>query len=404
MKAPVKPLDGVRIVDLSNVIFGPYASQILADYGADVIKVEPPEGDSTRRTGPAIEENMAASFIGSNRNKRSIVLDLKQPAAQQALLALVDGADVFMHNIRPQKLARIGIAPAAIMARNPRIVYAALTGFMEGGPYSGMPAYDDIIQGMSGLADLVERYSGEMRYTPAATADKTCGTTVAHAILAALFARERSGKGSYVEIPMFESMVSFNLVEHFQGLHFEPPVAGPGYVRVLDPSRKPYKTTDGFICMMPYTDENWRLFFAEVGEPQLASDPRFIGIGNRTRHIGELLATAAGFIATRDTAYWIETCKRLQIPAAPVIRLQDLSRDTHLVATHYFESIDDSAMGTVHYPGVPVRFDGRRPSIAMAPRLGEHTLAVLAEAGIKADAIDHLITSGAARQHVTKTA
>ena len=364
-----------------------------------MIKVEPPEGDSTRRTGPAKEENMAASFIGSNRSKRSVVLDLKWPEAQQALLGLVDGADVFMHNIRPQKLARIGIAPEVISARNPRIVYAALTGFMEGGPYSGMPAYDDIIQGMSGLADLVDRYSGEMRYTPAATADKTCGMTVAQAILAALIARERTGKGSYVEIPMFESMVSYNLVEHFQGLHFDPPLSGAGYVRVLDPSRKPYRTTDGFICMMPYTDENWRLFFSEVGQPQLAADLRFAGIANRTRNIGELLATAAQFIARHSTDYWVQACARLQIPAAPVTRLDDLTQDEHLVATGYFQDIEDPAMGTVHFPGVPVKFDGQRPSIAMPPRLGEHTRAVLIEAGVSLDTIDSLIASGAARQH-----
>lgn len=342
---------------------------------------------------------MAASFIGSNRSKRSVVLDLKWPEAQQALLGLVDGADVFMHNIRPQKLARIGIAPEVISARNPRIVYAALTGFMEGGPYSGMPAYDDIIQGMSGLADLVDRYSGEMRYTPAATADKTCGMTVAQAILAALIARERTGKGSYVEIPMFESMVSYNLVEHFQGLHFDPPLSGAGYVRVLDPSRKPYRTTDGFICMMPYTDENWRLFFSEVGQPQLAADLRFAGIANRTRNIGELLATAAQFIARHSTDYWVQACARLQIPAAPVTRLDDLTQDEHLVATGYFQDIEDPAMGTVHFPGVPVKFDGQRPSIAMPPRLGEHTRAVLIEAGVSLDTIDSLIASGAARQH-----
>jgi crotonobetainyl-CoA:carnitine CoA-transferase CaiB-like acyl-CoA transferase len=401
MEHAIKPLNGIRVLDLSNVIFGPYASQILADYGADVIKVEPPEGDSTRRTGPAKEENMAASFIGSNRSKRSIVLDLKNPAAQEALLALVDGTDIFMHNIRPQKLTRIGIEPEAILKRNPRIIYAALTGFMEGGPYSGMPAYDDIIQGMSGLADLVERYSGEMRYTPSATADKTCGMTVAHAILAALFARERSGKGSYIEIPMFESMVAFNLVEHFQGLHFEPAISGPGYVRVLDRSRKPYRTTDGFICMMPYTDEHWRQFFGVVGAPELASDPRFVGIANRTRNICELLATAADFIAKDDTRYWMNACKRLQIPAAPVTRLQDLTADEHLVATNYFEAVEDEAMGTVHYPGVPVKFNGQRPSITMAPRLGEHTRAVLAEAGMSKMAINELVDSGAARQHVT---
>lgn len=395
----MQPLQGIKVVDLTTVLFGPLASQILADYGADVIKIEAPEGDSTRHTGPTTEPGMAAIFFGANRSKRSVVLDLKQPAAREALATLVDGADVFMHSMRPQKLAALGIAPGTLTTRNPRLVYAGLHGFADGGPYSGRPAYDDVIQGMSGLASLMEHQSGESRYLPTVGADKTCALTAAHAILAALFARERNGRGGFVEIPMFESMVAFNLVEHLYGQHFEPPLADAGYPRVLSPWRRPYRTSDGHICMMPYTDQHWRRFFTEVGAPALADDPRFVGIAARTRHIGELLETAGGHIATQTTAHWVEACDRLEIPAAPVTRLNELVADPHLVHTGFFETLTDPAMGLVRFPGVPVRFDGQRPPITMPPRLGEHTRAVLAQAGLDAAEIDALIASGAAREH-----
>jgi crotonobetainyl-CoA:carnitine CoA-transferase CaiB-like acyl-CoA transferase len=395
----MQPLRGIKIIDLSSVAFGPLASQILADYGADVIKVEPPEGDSTRHTGPSAEPGMAAVFLGVNRSKRSVVLDLKQPAARAALIALVEGADVFMHSMRPQKLVALGIAPDALMGRNPRLVYAGLHGFGEGGPYSGRPAYDDIIQGMSGLAALMEEQGGEARYLPIIAADKTCALTAAHAILAALFSRERSGRGSFVEVPMFEAMVAFNLVEHLYGQHFEPPLAPPGYPRVLAPWRRPYRTTDGHVCMMPYTDAHWHRFFAEVGAPQMATDPRFIGIANRTLHIRELLEAAGGFIVAHSTAHWVTTCERLEIPAAPIARLEDLASDTHLAATGFFSMLEDPAMGTMRFPGVPVKFDGKRPPVAMAPRLGEHTCSALLEAGVAQPTVDALIAGGAARQH-----
>lgn len=389
------PLQGIRVLDLTSVIFGPLASQVLADYGAEVIKVESPEGDSTRFTGPGHEPGMAAMFMGSNRNKQSVVLDLKQPAAQQALRALVDSADVFMHSMRPQKLAALGIAPEALRQRQPRLVYANLLGFLPG-PYAGRPAYDDVIQGMSGLADLMQRQSGEARYLPTIAADKTCGHVAAHAILAALLQRGRTGEGCVVDIPMFETMVGFNLVEHFYGQHFEPALSAPGYPRVLAPWRRPYKTADGHLSMMPYTTAHWQRFFTEVGRPDLAADPRFADIAQRTQHIEALLELASGFVAQHPTAWWIATCERLEIPAAPVARLEDLPSDPHLAETGFFEQVQDPAMGAMRFPGVPVRFDGQRPPIAVPPRLGEHTRAQLARAGLPPAAIDALIASGGA--------
>lgn len=377
------PLNGVRILDLSTVVLGPYASQILADYGADVIKIEAPEGDSTRRTGPSTEDGMGAIFLGVNRGKRSIVLDLKTPHGQEALLKLVDTADVLMHSIRPQKLAQIGLDPVTLRTRNPRLVYVGLHGFAQDGPYGGMPAYDDIIQGMSGCAALMERQTGIPQYYPTIAADKTSGLVAAHAILAALFMRERTGEGSYVEVPMLESMVAFNLVEHFYGQHFEPPLAGPGYPRLLNPWRKPYRTTDGHVCAMPYTDAHWCRFFIEAGAPELALDDRFTNISARTRNIEKLYELAAQFIAGRSTATWLEIFNQLEIPASRMNRLEDLPQDEHLSATGFFETLQDPMMGTLKFPGVPVKFDHVRPPVRMAPRLGEHTDQLLAELGMK---------------------
>lgn len=379
------PLQGVRVIDLSAVVLGPYASQNLADYGADVIKVEPPEGDSTRHTGPSTEPGMGAIFLGVNRGKRSIVLDLKQPAARAALLKLVDTADVLMHSIRPQKLAAIGLAPETLMARNPRLVYVGLHGFGEAGPYGGRPAYDDIIQGMAGNADLMQRQTGQPQYFPTIAADKTCGLVATHAILAALFARERTGKGSYVEVPMFESMAAFNLVEHLYGHHFAPPRGDTGYPRLFAPHRRPYRTTDGFLCAMPYTDAHWQRFFTEAGRPDAAADPRFATMAQRTAHIDALYGLAAEIIATRGTDDWLQACERLEIPAARVNRLEDLPHDPHLQATDFFRAIDDPAMGALRFPGPPVRIDRQALPVRMAPRLGEHTDELLREIGAAED-------------------
>jgi crotonobetainyl-CoA:carnitine CoA-transferase CaiB-like acyl-CoA transferase len=378
------PLDGFRILDLSTVVLGPYASQILAEYGAEVIKIETPEGDSTRRTGPSTEEGMGAIFLGVNRGKKSVVLDLKTGAGREALLRLVDSADVLMHSIRPQKLAAIGLDPQTLRKRNPKLVYVGLHGFGEDGPYGGMPAYDDIIQGLSGCAGLMERQGGVAQYYPTIAADKTTGLVAAHAILAALLKRERSGEGSFVEVPMLESMVAFNLVEHMYGCHFDPPLGAPGYPRLLNPYRKPFRTLDGYLCAMPYTDQHWKRFFAEAGEPALAKDPRFADISLRTRNIEALYEIAERLIATRTTAQWLAVCERLEIPASKMNRLEDLPHDEHLSATGFFETVEDAAMGRLKFPGVPVRFDGSRMPVRMAPRLGEHTESVLASIGAQA--------------------
>lgn len=398
-----RALGGVRILDLSSVVFGPYASQILADYGADVVKVEAPAGDSTRRTGPAQEPGLAAIFLGLNRNKRSIVLDLKQPSAREALLALADQADVLMHSMRPAKMEALGLGPETLCARNPRLVYAGLYGFGAGGAYDGRPAYDDIIQGLSGLADLVDRQTGTPRYLPTVAADKTCGLVAAHAILAALFQRERTGRGQQLEVPMFESMASFALVEHYYGRHLRDEPGEAGYPRALTPNRRPCRTADGHICLMPYTDAHWRGFFIAAGRPDLAEDPRFADISARTRNIEALYELQAGIVAAHDTAYWLALCERLEIPAARINRLQDLENDPHLQSVDFFVPLESACGSRYRFVRNPVRMQHSQVPPAMPPRLGEHTREVLRQAGLDDARIDALLETGAARDALSAT-
>ena len=377
------PLSGIRVVDLSTVVMGPYASQWLADLGAEVIKVETPDGDSTRRTGPATEDGMSAIFLGVNRSKKSIVLNLKRPDAQAALHRLLDTADVFLHSMRPQKLGKLDLAPDSVMARHPQLVYVSLLGFAEEGPYGGRPAYDDIIQGLCGNAALMTAQTGTVRYFPTISADKTSGLVAALSISAALAGRARNGgKGALVEVPMFESMVAFNLVEHLYGQHFEPPRATAGYPRVLAPLRRPYQTADGYVCMMPYTDAHWRDFFHAAGRDDLAADARFSDIAARTRHIETLYELTGELVRARRTDEWLVLCETLQIPVARVNDLHELVDDPHLRATGFFDQVEDPAMGTLRFPGAPVRFDGERAHAGVPPRLGEHTREVLGSLGL----------------------
>ena len=393
-----RPLDGIRILDMTTVMLGPYATQMLGDYGADIVKIESPGGDSTRATGPALEPGMAATFIGANRSKRSVVLDLRQAEAREALMLLIDGADVLVYSMRPQKMAALGLAPEVLRARNPQLVVAAVHGFAEGGPYAGRPAYDDIIQGLCGLASLSELQGREPAYLPTVVCDKACALYATQAILIALVARGRSGLGSYVEMPMLESMVNFTLVEHFYGRHFRPPLGEAGYSRMLTVWRRPYRTRDGHVCIVPYSDSHWRRFFNEAGRPEVMADARFQGIAARTRNIDALYAELAACVAGRSTAEWLAACDRLDIPAAPYNRLADLERDPQLAQTGYFTTLVDPAMGDIVTPAAPLKFDGATARPTLPPRLGQHTVEVLAQAGFDGAHIEKLLASGAAMQ------
>ena len=393
------PLAGVRIVDLTSVLMGPYATQIFADLGADVIKVESPSGDSTRHLPPGREEARGGMFLNVNRGKRSLVLDLKQPAARQALLKLAGDADVFVHSMRSQAIGRLGLDYAELKAANPRIIYANLYGFARSGPYRDYPAYDDIVQAASGLVDLQARLSdGEPTYLATVVADKVAGLTGAYAIIAALFARERGGEGQEIEIPMFETIVSFTMVEHLCGSLFDPPLGPPEYNRVVSASRRPYATSDGHIGVMIYTDKQWRAFFAALGDPEWSKDEMFASLGNRTRNIAAVLDRVIDELARRTSAEWLDLFREVHIPAMAIASPQDLLHDPHLLDTGFWVERTTEA-GQLRYPGIPTTFSATPGEIGdAAPHLGADSRAILAEAGLDEAAIDALFASGAARE------
>jgi crotonobetainyl-CoA:carnitine CoA-transferase CaiB-like acyl-CoA transferase len=390
------PLSGVRILDLTSVVAGPLATQTLGDMGADVIKIEAPEGDAPRHTGPARSPGMAALFMGLNRCKRSLVLDLKLEAAKDALWRLIETADVLVHSMRPQKIEKLGFGHKTVCAKNPRLVYAALHGYRDGGPYSGQPAYDDVIQGQSGIAALMAEVAGEPRYAPMILADKTCALSIAGAISAALFARERSGRGQFVEIPMFEQMVAFVLGEHLFGHNFVPPLGTLGYTRVTAPWRRPYKTKDGYLCMMAYTQAHWQKFWTMVGKPEMMSDPRFDSIASRAKNVVLIYQLAGQCIADRTTEEWLVDLRELEIPAARMSSLDDILTDPQLAASGFFKRATHPSEGEILYTDSPVRFSGAgSTSDRLQPRLGEHSFEVLREAGFKENEIQALAASGA---------
>jgi len=390
------PLSGIRVLDLTSVVAGPFATQTLADMGADVIKIESPDGDTTRYTGPARSPDMAALFMGLNRGKRSLVLDLKKPAAGEALWRLIDGADVFVHSMRPQKIERLGFAHDRVCARNRRIVYAAIHGYRSGGPYSGQPAYDDVIQGQAGVAALMAEVAGVPRYAPTILADKTTALALVGAVAAALLARERNGRGQFVEVPMFESMVSFVLAEHLFGHCFAPPVGKLGYTRVTGAWRRPYQTKDGYLCMMAYTERHWRKFWASVGRPEICDDPRFNGIAARSHNIVALYELAGACFAEKTTDDWLALLGELEIPAARMATLDDLLADRQLAAGGFFKRATHPSEGEISFTDMPVRFGDLGPAQArLQPRLGQHSIEVLREVGLSDTEIDALVAAGA---------
>jgi formyl-CoA transferase len=395
------PLHGIRIIDMTSVLMGPFASQTLGDMGADVIKVESPDGDLVRQLGPARHDDMGPIFLNTNRNKRSVVLDLKNPAGAQALKRLLLDADVLMYNVRPQAMARLGLDYETVSAINPRIVYAGVFGFGQDGPYAARPAYDDLIQGASTLPHLIARASGGIpRYVPTAMADRIVGQTAVGAILASLLARGRTGRGDRVDIPMFETMVAFVLGDHLGGLTFEPPLDGGGYARQLSPERRPYRTSDGYICALVYNDKQWEGFLKAIGRQSLAAeDERFATFANRSRNIDHVYGVLSGIFEERTTAEWMRLLEQADVPFMPMHDLQSVLHDPHLEATGFFATVQHPSEGEIRTMRMPVKWtnnaaDAPRPT----PRLGEHTQEVLGEAGFTTAEIQSLLASGAARQ------
>jgi crotonobetainyl-CoA:carnitine CoA-transferase CaiB-like acyl-CoA transferase len=393
------PLTGVRVIDLSTILLGPFATQILGDMGADVIKVESPLGDATRDVGPPPADGMGAVFLGTNRNKRSIVLDLKQDVARQALLRLATEADVFVHNMRPQAIARLGLDYASLAEARADIIYCGSYGFRASGPYGNKAAFDDMIQAASGLAALQNRDAAP-RYVTSAVADKITGMAVANAVVMALYHRERSGQGQCVEVPMFETMVNFNMVEHLYGRVYEPARGRTGYPRTLSPDRRPYATKDGYIGVLPYTDRQWQAFFALAERPDLAADPRYQSLNKRLENIDALYADLSKVLLMRTSAQWLQALDAANIPAMPVHDPDALPEDAHLIAGDFWEMHEDPELGRLRFPGPSAMFSATPGGLRrLPPRLGEHSVQILAEAGFGDGDIDAMLSAGATYQH-----
>lgn len=384
---------------MTSVLMGPFASQSLGDMGADVIKVEAPRGDLVRQIGPARHEGMGPIYLNANRNKRSIVLDLKQADGLESLRRLLLAADVLIYNVRPQAMARLGLDYESVAALNPRLIYAGLFGFGQDGPYAGRPAYDDLIQGAATLPHWIAQASGGMpRYVPTAVADRIVGVTGVGAIVASLYAREHTGRGDRVDIPMFETMVAFVLGDHLGGQTFEPPLDNGGYARQLSPERRPYQTRDGHICALIYTDRQWQGFLRAIGrEGLMQEDERFASYAARARHVDQVYGLLATVFLERTTAEWMALLEAADVPSMPMHSLETVLDDPHLAASGFFATVDHPTEGPIRTMRPPVSFQYCQPPAGRpAPTLGEHTRQVLAGLGYAEDRIDAMLAAGAA--------
>ncbi len=385
------PLSGATVVDLTTVVMGPYATQILGDLGATVIKVEAPAGDNVRHVGPMRNKGMGHMFLHLNRNKKSVALDLKKPKGREALLRIASKADVLLYNIRPQAMQRLRLSYDDVSAVNPRILYVGAYGFGQSGPYAARPAYDDLIQGMSGLPWLIhEAGADEPRYIPATLADRIVGLHAVYAVTAGLYERERSGKGQSIEVPMFECMSQMILGDHFGGSSFEPPIGGPGYARVLAKDRKPFRTSDGYLCVLMYNDKQWEAFFKAIGRPEVyRNDTRFNTHENRSSRIGEVNSYVAEQMKLRSTADWLQLLTAADIPVARMNCLDDILNDEHLLASGFLDTETHPSEGRLRRTKTPTQWSRTQTSPqGPTPRLGEHNREVLTWAGYTDDEIN----------------
>jgi crotonobetainyl-CoA:carnitine CoA-transferase CaiB-like acyl-CoA transferase len=376
----VSPLTGVRVVELTSIVAGPYVGLLLADLGADVIKVEPPGGDRARDLGPRVSDDMAAVFLNLNRGKRSVVLDLATGEGRHQLKALTDTADAFVHNLRPDAATRCGADAETLRAGHRELVHCTIRGYGSAGPHRDLPAYDDIIQAAAGIAAQQEWVAGEPMYVATAIADKVAGLTAALAVTAALHGRASTGVGAEIELPMFESLVAFGLLEHLWGRTFVPARGEARYPRIGSPARRPFRTSDGWISVVVYTDDHWQRFFDLIGRPELARDDRFATLGTRTEHLDALYPLVEASLGTQSTEDWLERLHGAGIPAGRYARVEDLFDDPHLRTVGFFETVHHPSEGELVQYATPVVFDGQRPHVrAPAPHLGEHTAEVLRE-------------------------
>jgi crotonobetainyl-CoA:carnitine CoA-transferase CaiB-like acyl-CoA transferase len=387
------PIAGIKIIDMTSVIMGPYATQILADLGAEVIEIASSKPDNIRTVPPFHNPDMSGIALNLHRNKRSVSLDLKNPPAKDALLKLVKGADVFIHNMRHQAAVRLGIDYENLRRVNPSLIYCSAYGFSRKGPYRDKTAYDDTIQAGSGLAALYTRARGTPDYAPTSVCDKVSGMTAAYAILGALAARFMGRGGQEIEVPMFETSVAFNLVEHLSGFAFDPPLGEFGWARMLSKSRRPFKTADGYICLMPYTDDNWTKFFEFVGHPEMARDDRYSTYPGRVANVDTLYAFVDKVALRFTNKEWSEFCDKANVPAMPVNDLTELWDDPHLKAVGLLDFENHPTEGRYRSVKSPVSFFGTPTEIRNhAPQPGQDSQDILAALGYSAVEIDQIST------------
>ncbi|MDC3139739.1 CoA transferase [Alphaproteobacteria bacterium] len=389
------PLKGIKIIDASSVLMVPYCTKLLADMGAEIIKIESIDGDITRHIGPNVNKGMGAVFLNINRNKKSVCIDLKSSEGRLIIYKLIKISDVFVSNIRKVALKKIGLTHVHFKKINPKIITANAVGFSSRGPYSGLPAFDDTIQAISGMAAYQEVYSNQPSYTSGATADKVTGLMLGMSIISALFQREKKGIGTQVEVPMMETMVDFTLVEHLYGYNFIPPKAPPIYPRQSSPNRRPYKTLDGYIAVMPYSDEQWLRFFKLIKKEIIFKDPKYSSAKSRNENINQLYFIMSEALKKEKTDYWIKNLKQNDIPSTKVNFPEDIFNDEHLKKTNFFKKNQHPTEGDLLYPSFPVEFDeDRNEETLHAPNLGENTKDILSDLGFSEFEIDNLASKG----------
>ena len=389
-RAPTGPLDGVRVLDLTSVVLGPVATQILGDHGAEIIKIEALTGDSMRANGAARNQGMSSIFLAINRNKRSLAIDLKTPEGRKVALELAKSVDVIVHNMRVPAMARLGLGYDEIKVFNPTVIYCAATGFGQEGPDALKPAFDDIIQAACGLVSLIGQTGDRPEYTPSLVADKLAGIAVSSAILAALFHRARTGEGQYLEVPMFETLVEFMLTEHMGGLAFEPATSPAGYARILSAGRRPSRTADGYVAMLPYSPKHWADIFEYVGRKDILEE---IDIGDRfkvNQAVRALYERFSDITPLYTTARWIEICDELDIPVTKIYAIDELPDHPHLKSVGLFQFMDHPTEGKTRYVRPTVRYSRTPMSVRLpAPTLGQDSLTILTELGYsEADVFD----------------
>lgn len=393
------PLEGVKILELTAVVLGPWACQILADMGAEVIKVEPPYGDSNRSLGASRNPGMAALYLTCNRNKRSLMLDLKKPGAREAIMKIAKDVDVVIHNNRPQAMTKLGLEYKDFKEVNDKIIYCGTYGYGKQGPYGEKGALDDSIQAISGIAWLTNMVLGEPRYLPTVVCDKTTALNVVYAVTAALYSREKTGEGQELEVPMFESMVYYNMAEHLWGQTFEPAIGTAGYERLMSYHRKPYKTKDGYIAILPYLDAHWKKFCTMADREDLLEDERFKSLADRVANIDDTYEETAKTMVNRTTQEWLDMFGQTSVPTNAVNTLDGVIDDPHLKEVGFWQELDHPTEGKLRMTKFPVNFSGTpAENKRHQPRLGEHSTEILLEAGLSQDEIDAMISEGTTKQ------